>query len=63
MIVIIFIFLILNIFIFIVQVGQPMWRWNFDLILLGFTGIIYNLAILTALLGIKDIKKKLQGEK
>ena len=63
MIAIIFIFLMLNIFIFIVQIGQPMWRWNFDLILLGFTGIIYNLAILTALLGIKDIKKKLQGEK
>lgn len=63
MIAIIFIFLMLNIFIFIINIGQPMWRWNIDALLLSVTGIVYNLAILIALLEIKNINKKLRGEK
>jgi hypothetical protein len=52
----------LNLFGLVVQLGQPIYRWNFDVILLTFSGVIYNLAILIALSEIKSIKKKIVKE-
>jgi hypothetical protein len=59
---IIFVFLVFNLFGLVVQLSQPVYRWNFDVMLLMLSGVVYNLAILIALLQIKDIKKKIVKE-
>ena len=62
MIVIITIFLLINLLAFFANISQPMYRWNFDLIFGLLSALIYNFAILIALVEIKELKKKLRGE-
>jgi hypothetical protein len=60
---IMFIFLLLNLFVLISQLGQPLYRADFNLLIGSITGIAYTLAIITALVEITTLKKLIKGDK